>query len=65
MAFHRKNIDVMRLTGFDRQLFEPVFDAWDLKDLSSVSWTEDEVIIDQRHGSRCTSVFVIHTYIIL
>ncbi len=64
MAFHAEDFDTKVLALSCRQCFETLRHAGDVEDLPPVARAEYKVIVDQRHCGFCSSIIIIHMYII-
>ncbi len=64
MTLHGEDFDTKALALSCRQCFETLRHAGDVEYLSSVAGAEYKVIVDQRHCGFCSSIIIIHMYII-
>lgn len=64
ITFNCNNFNFKFLTFYFDQLFKSLFNMINQKNFSSISWTKYKMIIYQRYGCICMSVFIFHTYII-
>ena len=64
MTLHGKDLNAEMIAFGCRQRLEPVLYTGDIEDLPSVAGTEYKVIVDQGHCCLCSSIFIIHVYIV-
>ena len=64
MTLHGKYLYAEAFTFKGCEFLESVFHTRDIEYLSSVAGAEYKVIVDQRHCCFCSSIIIVHVYII-
>ena len=60
MTLHCENLNFQLLALLPSELFEAIFYSWYKKYLSTIPWTEYEVIIDERDRRSGPEILVFH-----